>query len=400
MYEQPFNPYAANVAVVKSYFKQTKVLVLGVLYVFSAVLGVIGTVISAATPALSVNEILEYLNRMGIDTSRLNIPQMSDVTAASSSTNIFSIVISAAVTLLIATAFILMYVKSRSESPESNPSAGVSIMYVLSVISLVFMIIGTVLAVLGSLLLMYLTVNVNNYSGQSIDLGNGQRFYIDGPVFTALFIILIVVILGAVIYGLISVISQKRFYSSVKTSLNSVELESRGAKAYGVICVIDSVFMILAFIGNIFNLIGLSSLGLPGVSGGAVILSLISLAVSIAIRINLAMVALGYKKHIDKIKYGYNGNQPPFNGVPTYDNTPRPPYTAPQQPYSAPQQPYRPQPPQRPYNDGFGGAQPPRQQPYNDGFGNQPRQQAPAVCPKCGAPADGSPFCGNCGTKL
>ena len=379
MYEQPFNPYAANLAVVKGYFKQTKVLVLGILYIISAVIGIITSIISVSGMSRYITDFINFLKSVGFDPG-VSDEELRQATEAASQPSIVSsipgMIFTAGVILLVAAAFIIIYTKSRNEAPESSPSAGVTILYTLAVISLVFMIIGLIAVVLLVIRSMFLVGTLTSYDGsiEPIDLGNGYQLNIDKGAASAVIIVIGVIALLFMIYSLIFAISKKRFFGSVRESINSVELQNRGAKAYGVLCIINAVFTALGVISSVSSLFGLSSLGLSSILPVAV-LSAAASFVSFLSLVFSAMIALGYKKYIDEMKYGYNGA--PYGGQGGYNPAPAP------NPYAAPRQ---------DYHDGYSNAG--TDQRYSS------RPSAPAVCPNCGAPADGSPFCGNCGTKL
>ncbi len=377
MYEQPFNPFAANLAIVKDYFKQTKVLVLGILYIVSAIISVVSTIITAGSANDYFADMISLLERIGLSDMANRMRMILESLPVSSTliSSIPSMVVSTFVTGLFAAAFIIIYIKSRNTSEESTPNTGVNILYVLSVISLVIIIISTVLGGLGLLGMIVLAVNLlGNNTSQAVDLGNGYQLNITGSAIGVLLIVFSVIALIVIIYLLISAINCKRFYRSVKDSINTVELQNKGAKGYGVICVINAVFSAFSLLSLFFSLFSIISYGASSGTVMYLVMSLISGIVNFLILVFTAGIALGYKKYIDNIKYGYNGTPDGgmngYNPIPTMDNT-QPPYGAPQP------------------------------MPYNDNFNVQPQQPAaPSVCPNCGAPTDGSPFCGNCGARL
>lgn len=398
MYEQPFNPYAANLAVIKGYFKQTKVLIIGILYIVSAIISIITSVITVSRTGQYINDAFSILKSFGLDpgVNENEIRQIIDAASASSVTSTLpSIIVSAGVILLTAAAFIIMYVKSRSDAPESGPKAGVTILYVLAVISLVFTIIGLVGTILLVILFMYLAGTISSIGSDSIDIGNGYQLNIDGAAISVIVIVLGIFLLLVMIYSLIVAVSQKRYYGSIKASLNTVELQNKGAKAYGVLCIINAVFVGLSVFSSVYALMSFTSAGLTSLIPTG-ILSIVSTVVSFLILIFNAMIALGYKKYIDEMKYGYNGA--PYGGQGGYN--PAPAYNNVQAPYAAPRQSGY----SDGYNDGYNGTSYAPQQDYSpnaqQASSPEPQYESKNICPYCGAPTDGAPFCGNCGAKL
>ena len=359
MYEQRFNPFAANVEIVKGYFKKSKVLVIGILYIITAALTV---AVSLLSPADNYNETMQMLNRLGLNSS-----DASMAVAASSVTTVITAVFTAILLLLTALAFILLFAKSRSADPNSGPVAGATILYVLAVISFVCSIIFTVIVAIAYVLSVVFGVTLTNSFGAD---GSGQAtvLFVIGGVILAIFLFLIVFVC----------VCRKNYYRSVKYSLTTVELQNKGAAAWGVFSIIFSVFIgILALVAAV------------GVfTSKTTVSSILSLGVIISVFITQildASIALGYSRYINRQKSGYNNT--PYNSAPNNGYAP-----VPNQPYANNRPPY-----QQPY----GGDRP--NVPYNDNFAQQnaPAQQKPTTCPNCGAPVDPSlSFCGNCGTKL
>ena len=354
MYDQQFNPYGGNLAIVKGYFKSGKVLALGIFYLISVVLSFVFA--SSVSYSAIIYQMIDLLSRQGV-----NVPYqvMDQIAASTSSSAIISAVFSSIFPILTAIAFIIIFVKSRNASEASSPITGVNILYVLSMISLVFTIIGVVLfalAYIGIFVIGVVASNRNNseYSG----------LIIAGMVFLGL--ILIVYAVLTIIYC----VSCKNFYRSVKRSITTPELESKGAVPYGVFNIIFAVFTFISMSS--------SFIVFPGVGGVLFAAGLVNLLINIFI----AIIALGYNKYITGIKQGIN--TAPYGAAP-YQAAPGTPYNTPD--YTAPQ------PQNPPYADP---ATPTEQQPYTE----QPHPQA-MYCPNCGAKTDpGAPFCSNCGTKL
>ena len=358
MYEQRFNPFAANVEIVKGYFKKSKVLVIGILYIITAALSV---AVALLSPADNYNETMQILNRLGLNSSDASV-----AVAASSVTTVITAVFTAILLLLTALAFILLFAKSRTANPNSGPVAGATILYVLAVISFVCSIIFTVIVAIAYVLSVVFGVSM---SGRNSAVSSRTTvLFVIGGVILAIFLFLMIFVC----------VCRKNYYRSVKYSLTTVELQNKGAVAWGVFSIIFSVFIgILALVAAV------------GVfASKTTVSSILSLGVIISVfiaQILDASIALGYSRYINRQKSGYSNT--PYNSAPNNGYAP-----VPNQPYANNRPPY-----QQPY----GGDRP--NVPYNDNFAQQnaPAQQRPTVCPNCGAPVDPSlPFCGNCGTKL
>ena len=355
MYDQQFNPYGGNLAIVKNYFKSGKVLALGIFCLISVVLTFIMT--STVSFTTIIYRVLDYLTSRGID---LPYQYREAVAASSASSAIFSAIISSIFPVLTAIAFIFIFVKSRNASETSSPITGVSILYVLSVISLVFTIIGVVLFAL-----VYIGIFIIGVSAGNRINSDYSAVVIVGMVFLGIFLIVYAVV--AIFYA----VSRKNFYRSIKRSITTPELESKGAVPFGVFNIIMAVFSVFS--------IGSGFMVLPDLGG----ILLVSTIISMLVNIFFAIIALGYNKYITGIKQGIN--TVPYGAAP-YQAAPGAPYNMPN--YTAPQ------PQNPPYADP---AAPTNEQPP---YAEQPQPQA-MYCPNCGARTEpGAPFCSNCGTKL
>lgn len=375
MYEQPFNPYAQNLAVVKEYFRSGKVLAMGIFKAIATVLALIASILSINSLSAFISA---YINQI---TASSGIPMdnaqsiISSAQASMTASTIASAAVAVIIGVLITVAYIILYTKSRSDSPDSSPKAGVMILYVLAVIELVASIVLTVLMALLAVVLIWLAVITRGtFDTTPVDLGNGASFDLTPGFAVAIFISSAVLLLIAAIIMLIVTINKKRYFGSIKNSITTVELRTEGAKPYGVLCVIGAVFSGLGLLSIPTTLLGgsvLSATGIPGTGGlsATTLVSALSSIVSFIILILGAAIALGYKKFIDDRKYGYSA--PPVMSAP----------------YGA-----------QPQN-----AQPGNTNPYADSFTQTPQNEATAapVCPACGAPADpNAPFCSNCGNRL
>lgn len=360
MYEQRFNPFAANVEIVKGYFKSGKVLVLGILYLVSLGLSVATALLQPVSATLA--QFTELFDQLGIDSSELSSYYSSALSNSTAGT-ILTILISSITTILTTAAFFIIFAKSRSKDPASSPSGGIGILHVLSVISFVFAIIATVLTVILYVIMIIVLSSSNEYFNG--DSQSATVFLVIAGFAVALFLFILISFTA----------SQKNFYRSAKWSLTSVELQTSGAVAYGVYNIIFAVFSGLGLIGSVFT--AFSSFNLTS------LLSLMSSIISFIILIFTASLALGYNSYIKRYKYGYNdapyGSAPNDAYVPMGSGDYQPPYGAPSQ---------------GDYRDSFTNYNMP--QDNSSGY-----YGSSAHCPNCGAPVNGtSPFCPNCGTKL
>ncbi len=426
MYEQQFNPYAANVAVVKEYFKRGKVLAMGILYLISAVLTV-GMAIFA------LNGFSDLINQY-MRSSGVNFYVYSGASAALSAIlTVITLCVGLIITVLTAVGFILMYTGSRKEN--GSPKAGVTILFVLSIISMAAMILMCV-GILLIVLLMSLFAGIAGMSGavNTSDLTftlNGMQYEIDPTAFTVIMVIAGVILALVLVYLLLYTIHRLRYYSSVRKSLTTVELQNKGAKAFGVMSVINAVFAGLSLTTPLFMLLGAVAESNPALLVVSGIL-LLSSVLKFIVYILDASIALGYKKHIDNMKYGYNGT--PYEGI-SEGNYAAAPYAAPyqQNPYATRQNTYPSQPnPYAPQQNSYQEPAPyaaPVTPPapkaptpakdYTDLYSSAPAEEtepeaapapvsepvqqpaAPAFCTNCGASVTpDSTFCTNCGHRL
>ena len=398
MYEQPYNPFSRNLAIVKDYFKSGSVLALAITRTITIILSIATAILGVGATA-NISSLSGYLQQLGISSEELeqSMQAFEQYGGTSLLSSLISMIPGVLISILPAAALFIIYFKSRNESPESSPKAGVMILYVLSVISLVCMIIATVIAGLSIVVTVWAVIVFGNQNAGSSDFTfenptDGQRYNINiDPA-----LITVVAIIGAVFFAifiviaLVYVVSQKRYYGSIKDSISSVELQNRGAKAYGVFCVIFAVFAGLGLLGIPASFLSLGALHLDTAGIIALIVSDLASVVAFVQLIFEAKVALGYKKYIDEVKYGYN----------RHASGPYSPYTAPQGqvPYAAPVQPAQ---EAGPYDPILPEAPAASANPYADSYTAAPKAPTAFVCPSCGSPIDPDiTYCGNCGTKL
>lgn len=421
MYEQPFNPYAKNIFTVKEYFKSPAVLILGILRAVGALIPVAAAVLIAT----HLKELLTYFRELFVwvfETAgtplvtAARFTGLYDQAAASisSASVISSAICTAVIGCLTAAAFLIIYRKSRSEDPSATPQGGVTILFAFAVIEL----IAVIVCLLGAVALIVLMVAV--YAKMSAGSGElGFRFGLDAlddlleyemtpEALLVLIIVGAVLLIFAAVFLMIFGISKLRYYGSIRKSLSTVELKSEGAKPYGVMCIIGTVFSGLSLLSAPSSFAVGSSVKRPGVFTGILIVSCLSQAVSVAAYVLEAKLALGYKTHIDAIKYGYNRHaaytapymafNPGIDAMAPQNQPVNNPYLAPA-PAPAPDNSADEISTDNSFGDPYGAdltvsdTEVPAEEPA-------PPQAAP-ICPVCGAEVDpDAPYCGNCGNKL
>ena len=334
MYEQPFNPYSNNLAIVKKYFKSGSVLAMGIVEIL----------IILATVAMNIFSFSAYSSIISSPGIRFysSEPEIQELINSLNSSSAGLSALSALPAVLIGgltvLAYFLIYFKSRNESPNASPRAGVIIHFVFSVIQLVVVCIWIFLFIL-IFLGLFLIFGQSNTNSSLFD-----GIYISSQEATTVIIIYAIIFSLIVIFGLLYSINRVRYYGSVKKSISSVELTCKGARPYGVMCIITAVLVGLGLVGSLLSFFAVGALGSPGRSriSGEEIAYLSSIIVILVLAfissILEAKIALGYARYINQIKHGYR--QPVAPAAP-YAPFPSPnAYRAPQQNdrYSAPQQ--------------------------------------------------------------
>ena len=394
MYDRPYNPYLSNVALVKGYFKSNRVLVMGILYVVSLALSICSSVYNILHPNTLIDQFSRFMEMIDpsyvSDMRELYFQYVSN----NSGSAILSMVAGALVTGLFIAAYLIIYAKSRSRSPEATPQAGVTILKVFAIISLVLVIVMAVLPLTAGMILLFV---FKDFLLHELSQVLPPEYYNDiASMATVVLVILSVIAALVILYLLLMSIGRVRYYDSVKQSLTTVELQSGGAKLYGVMCIITAVLTVFGVIGNIGSMISATDSFLP-----SAILQLVSTLTAMAMLIVEGSLALGYHKYIEGYKYGYD--EPFDDGMREPDYLP---------PANNGMNPYLPQ--DRPFSDDYAVNNAPRHfedapaedepSEYNDNFGSFTEDKigptSDRLCPVCGHLVGKSPFCGNCGAKL
>ncbi len=305
-FQTQFNPYQQNIAILKSYFRKPTVLTQGILYIASIIC-------SVASLFFMMPIMNEYINAI------LNTPQIkADMTATEFSffdtfmtayTNIVmtaSIIPAIILTGLSALAFFIIYFKSKNDDPSSNPKAGVTILYVLSIIQLIPIILMCLIIALCIIVIIVAAI------ATSFD-----SYAKDDSVFLGVIAAIYTVIFGGICaIMLLYFINQVRYYKSILNGFNSVTLSYKGAGVFGVFSIIYGIYVVFNALSGfivipIFDAIAQSvpemafMTDLVEIISPMFVFSAITSVISGAISIINAVIALGYKKHIRNITDGF-----------------------------------------------------------------------------------------------
>ncbi len=389
-YTEPiFNPFAQNVAIIKSYFKRPLVLIIAILYILASLASVVVAFTTSSgmsqmfSSLFSIPEVVEGMTAEDMQMFELYTNE-GYMTISMMSSMIPSLILMG---LTVASYFII-YFKSKNENPFATPKAGFTILFILSILELIASIGVALLLLLCVALFGILALAMPQEAGMSSG---------DSAVMVAVFIVLAVIYiaLGAVL--LTYAINKLRYINSVRNGLSTVNISYKGAGAYGVFSIIFAVMGIISSLtlmlfGPLMSALT-ASLGEPMLDSLFAPLGnvfLISGAVSILSSVYMLLdgiLALGYKKHIKKITNGFDGF---FIPQPAYAAAPAP-ATSPVAETYAPQENVQ--------------SAPVFEAPIvtNDTVAMETPVAKPQAlcCPKCGAAVNKSDiFCNTCGTKV
>lgn len=391
MYNNPapmgnYNPYEQNSGLLKTFFSKPVVIILAAVGGVSALISIISFFMQIGT----LDTTIRYYNYMmggQFASFYSNIKPLFII---------FSIC-SIAMTIINALGYFLLYSKSKNPDPQSNPKAGSTLLWVISIISFVATCILAVFLIIVAFILFIASGEVSRY---------------EASIMTTVGVAMIIVALVFFFYFLF----QFRFFSSIHTSFSSVQIVSKSSVAFAVFSIIFCVFAFISLFTSLDT---------------ATAMTVISSLLSIVNSVFLAVFALSYNSFVKSVTTGANpiGGFMPNNGQfnPYNQNTNG------QAPNMNMGYSYRPQ--QPPVNDNnqfngqqyknpYGSSQQPSEadkaykNPYfsqdfeeqtanshNDIFNQnpvQPEEQAEQnKCPMCGAVHSGDDlFCGNCGARL
>lgn len=391
MYNNPapmgnYNPYEQNSGLLKTFFSKPVVIILAAVGGVSALISIISFFMQIGT----LDTTIRYYNYMmggQFASFYSNIKPLFII---------FSIC-SIAMTIINALGYFLLYSKSKNPDPQSNPKAGSTLLWVISIISFVATCILAVFLIIVAFILFIASGEVSRY---------------EASIMTTVGVAMIIVALVFFFYFLF----QFRFFSSIHTSFSSVQIVSKSSVAFAVFSIIFCVFAFISLFTSLDT---------------ATAMTVISGLLSIVNSVFLAVFALSYNSFVKSVTTGANpiGGFMPNNGQfnPYNQNTNG------QAPNMNMGYSYRPQQPPVNDNNQFNGQQ--YQNPYgssqqssdadkayknpyfsqdfeeqtanshNDIFNQnpvQPEEQAEQnKCPMCGAVHSGDDlFCGNCGARL
>ena len=462
MYEQPYNPFVRNLTTVKDYFKSPSVLALGIVKALGTILSIIGAILLSTRMGDVIAYFRSYILYV-LDQSQAPSSARSDVIRifdqigrAPESSTVLASLPALVVPLLVVAAILIIYFNSRNQTPTATPMAGFTILFVFAILSLV----GVIIAAVGILALIGLLFVVQS----EIAAGRGPVItelrkipeiadFIKNPAYwtedevTALLAVIIVLLVAVVIsffFILFTAINRMRYYGSVRKSLSTVDLQNKGAAPYGVMCILAAISSGLSLISSFSLLFAPHLKGRSNPLIGLFIVLMLSTAASVAGYILEAKLALGYKRHIDNVKFGYNTPAAPAAPYMPY-GTAAGAYTPQAPPQNNPYVPFAPPVNPAPMPETDGGR---TENPYADPYGAQTAEsdelrsvirelteeepqntseyepisepeiapapeetpEAPAekaapaearICPLCGSEVnDDAAFCGNCGSRL
>lgn len=367
-----FNPFSQNLAIVKSYFKKPLVLILAIIYAVSIGVSLVsgfmmGPVMSDMYQSMfSFTGSYDYMTEA--DTQIVDM-LLSD--GMLSTIILCAMLPSLIITALYATAYFIIYFKSKNESPDSTPKAGFTILFVLSILNLIYVAFAALIILLCVALIVFAAVMISQEAYMSSS---------ESTMVTVIFSIIALVFVATIAVMLIYAISNFNYIKNARNSLTSVNLSAKGAGVYGVISLIFGIFTLLSALPTIVMspFIDIIAHSMPAefpievfASMGDIYLisGLLSL-VSVSAMIIDAIIALGYKKHIKNITNSYHTPENNFD-APTQ---PAPVYNPPAQTEAI--------------------AEPVV---FSDNAVNQSVKR----CPRCSTVAKNDDvFCNACGTKL
>lgn len=290
-----FNPFSHNVAIIKNYFKRPAVMAIAVIYCIGLGISLVSAYFMAtAMPALMASS----LQSAQVGTYQVHGMELFTSPVFSLLYTIISMLPGLLLCGFTIGAYFTIYHKSKDADISANPVGGFSVLFVVAIIQFV-MQIGTSLVLITVLALSILFVIV------PVGASTGDM---NGMIFTMVF--LIVFFAFAIALILTHSISYVRYINSVRNSLNSITLSSKGAGAFGVCSIIYACFVgaSLLFTTAMIVLLNFSPTPVAGLDilmTPMVIVSLISSALSVVSMTIDAVIARGYKKYIDNTIEGF-----------------------------------------------------------------------------------------------
>ncbi len=304
---------------VKEYLKRPVVLTIGILYLISAVVALIVSIINSVAGAAGI---MEFYNSLG---AASDMPSTYNVSVSLPTIDIVGIITGIA--------FLILFAKSRNARPDTAPTGGATTLWVLAIIQLVISILGATVLVFAGVAFFLVFLILGSAGGAMLSQGGSYNLatltsviplseVAGDTTFTVLLIAGIIILVTYLVmagYLLFVSISHLRFTSSIRKSLNSPELHRGGAAAYGFICVLSTIASIftlicIAVLIPVFLFFDFGALlPIPLETKGIVpslAISLVPQLLSVILNICLAKFSYGYNKHIKAA--GVNGENLPM----------------------------------------------------------------------------------------
>src|SRR5574344_2010861 len=188
---------------IKDYFARPAVMVLAVTSLLQVVVTIIFNIISSASVLTAMQNLSSILG---------NSTMSSSTFSASGSTTITSMIPSVGVSVLVIVAYFLIYFKSKNTNQLVKPTSGFMILYVMSIIELVFVCLITVISIIAIIAVAFSASS--SASKKSTYSSSASSAASSGLSVAVVWImgIAVVIVMALTIYA---VVSNMRFYKSV-----------------------------------------------------------------------------------------------------------------------------------------------------------------------------------------
>lgn len=305
-----------NTDYLKEYFKKKTTLVIAISYGLSILLS-LASMITALLP--SAFRSLRALTGEGVYGATGNFAPSLIVRLATLPLLILP--------FLIFLGFLLLYIKSKNSSPASSPKGGAAVLKAVGTISLVLGIFDTFLLLLIPILFAFMPYATSklyrfDFPYDTFSQNPESAPIIMGAVFAG---IVFLIVAPFIVYLLLSVIFEFRFFSSIRKSLVTSNLTSKGSVGFGVMQIIScistaftNVSLLILYIiyavsdtSRMSHMLSFNSMDLFSSVVSTVII-LLSLAVGLVSGIAMAKFAFGYNKHIKSVPENFHDTPKPY----------------------------------------------------------------------------------------
>ncbi len=258
-----FNQFEQNVSVLKSFFKKPIILILGILHtIFGACFLV----------SFALNHFL--------------------MSAFQFRPSFLFELISIALYVPMAIGYVIIYIKSKDQNPDSSPMSGFKVLHITSIVKLLLSIATLLLAITSY---NEITSAITDLLGDSF-LGSLLAF-----ISTVILFVIITIITLTFIIILLFYICQIRFFANIKKNLTNIAITYKGAMLFSIFNIILAVLTAIAATGGLIEIF----------SGEATysiraLLPNITLILSCVLFIANTIMALGYRKHVKRTIFGVN----------------------------------------------------------------------------------------------